>query len=244
LNDRAGASIVSDGLIDDSIAQTAIPGGWTDRSVAVGPFVFQLWTPADPDELLNQLDESATNLPQHLADPYWAKLWPAAPLLAVAVVRNPPARGTRVLELGSGSGLVGIAALAAGLDVTFSDYVPLAVELALANARRNGFKRAKGAVLDWRSAAGAEDERFELILAADVTYDRVNLDPLLDTVDRRLVPAGQAWFGDAGRSPAADFVTRAAARGWWVSLYDEHDVSAIDCNLGSYRRIVLTREQC
>jgi predicted nicotinamide N-methyase len=235
---------VSEGLIGNSIAQTAIPGGWTDRSVAVGPFLFQLWTPADPDELLNQLDESATNLPQHLADPYWAKLWPAAPLLADAVVRNPPARGTRVLELGCGSGLVGIAALAAGLDVTFSDYVPLAVELALANARRNGFKRANGIVLDWRSAAGAEDERFELILAADVTYDRENLNPLLDTVERRLAPAGKAWFGDAGRSPASDFVTRAAARGWRVVLFDEHDRPATSCELGCYRRIALTRERC
>jgi predicted nicotinamide N-methyase len=228
----------------DSIARTAIPGGWADRSVAVGPFLFQLWTPADPDELLNQLDESAANLPPHLADPYWAKLWPAAPLLAAAVVRNPPARGTRVLELGCGSGLVGIAALAAGLDVTFSDYVPLAIELALANARRNGFLHAKGVVLDWRSADGAEEERFDLILAADVTYDRENLIPLLDTLDRRLAPAGQAWFGDAGRSPAADFVTRAGARGWRVVLFDEHDRPATRCDLGSYRRIVLTREQC
>ena len=42
-------------------------------------------------------------------DPYWAKIWPAAPLLAEALIRSELAPGPRMLELGCGSGLVGIA---------------------------------------------------------------------------------------------------------------------------------------
>src|SRR6267142_6435034 len=133
-----------------SITEHPVPGGWSDREVPVGPHVFRLFTPADPDQLLDHLETTQAATQPHLADPYWAKLWPAAPLLAAAVVRNPAPRGTRVLELGCGSGLVGIAALACGLDVTFSDYVPFAVELALENAARNGFRSARGLILDWR----------------------------------------------------------------------------------------------
>jgi predicted nicotinamide N-methyase len=221
-----------------SITSRPIPGGWTDLDVAIGPHAFRLHTPTNPDALLAHLEEPTAATQPHLADPYWAKLWPAAPLLAAAIVRQPPRRGTRVLELGCGSGLVGIAALASGLNVTFSDYVPFAVELALENAARNGYPQAKGLVLDWREP---RDEQFPLIVAADVTYDRVNLPPLLNLLDRMLAPGGEAWFGDAGRSPAVDFCDGARPRGWTVSLFDEHDQLALDLILGQYRRIVIRK---
>jgi len=222
-----------------SIIERAIPGGWSDREVTIGSHRFQLFTPTDPDALLEHLEAPETATQPHLADPYWAKLWPAAPLLAEAIVRNPPRRGTKVLELGCGSGLVGIAALACGLEVTFSDYVPLAVDLALENARRNGFLNAKGLVLDWRSPD--DEETFPFIVAADVTYDRTNIDALLNVLDKRLATGGEAWLGDAGRGPAAEFFERALSRGWRASLFDEHDVPTIAPTLGRYQRIVLTR---
>jgi predicted nicotinamide N-methyase len=221
-----------------SLTEHSVPGGWSDRDFVVGGRSFRLFTPTDPDAFLDHLEPPTADAQPHFADPYWAKLWPAAPLLAEAVLHNPPPPGTRTLELGCGSGLVGTAALASGLEVTFSDYVPLAVELALENAARNGFSQAKGLVLDWRQPGS---EQFELILAADVTYDRTNLDPLLDVCDKMLAPGGEAWFGDAGRSPAEDFVARAKNRGWRVALYDEHDQPSIAVVLGRYRRIALSR---
>jgi hypothetical protein len=91
--------------------------------------------------------------------------------------------GLPCLELGCGSGLVGLACLAAGLEVTFSDYVPFTVELALENAARNGFANARGLVLDWRQP---HDRQWPLIVAADVTYDRTNIAPLLDVLEKML----------------------------------------------------------
>jgi predicted nicotinamide N-methyase len=125
------------------------------------------------------------------------------------------------------------------LDVTFSDYVPLAIDLALENAARNGFSKAKRLVLDWRSPGN--EEKFSLIVAADVTYDRTNIDPLLNVLDARLADGGDAWFGDAGRGPAAEFVERAVNRGWQVSLFDEHDAPLIEPVLGRYQRMALRR---
>jgi len=220
------------------VVERAIPGGWSDRQVPVGPHLFRLHTPADPDEVLGQIESpEAANQPE-FADPYWAKLWPAAPLLAAAIVRQAPRPRTRVLELGCGSGLVGIAALACGLEVTFSDYVPFAVELARHNAARNGFSHANGTVLDWRQP---REERFDFIVAADVTYDRQNLAALLNVIERMLAPRGEAWFGDAGRSPAGDFCEQARRRGWSVALYDEIDRAVDAFEVGSYRRIVVRK---
>jgi release factor glutamine methyltransferase len=48
-----------------------------------------------------------------------------------------PAPGTRLLELGTGSGTVGICLSAAGLDVTMADIDPIAVACAKNNARAN-----------------------------------------------------------------------------------------------------------
>ena len=228
-----------------SISELAIPGGWTERDVAVGPRTFRLLTPADPDEFLNHLVEPLDPSQPHLADPYWAKVWPAAGFLAAVVLQkslspapSPVPRAPLCLELGCGSGLVGLAALAAGWQVTFSDYVPQAVELARENAARNGLAGARGLVFDWRTPPG---EQFPFIVAADVTYDRTNIEPLLTTLAAMLAPEGEAWLGDAGRGPVADFVAAAAARGWSVSLYDEHDRPASAPALGRCQRIVLRR---
>jgi predicted nicotinamide N-methyase len=226
-----------------AVTENEVPGGWSDRSITVGPHQFQLSTPADPDALLDKLESPEAATIAHFADPYWAKLWPAAPLLAAAIVRNPRPRGMDVLELGCGSGLVGITALACGLDVTFSDYVPLAVNLALENAARNGFKHARGVVLDWRFPPDVGRQQFPLVFASDVTYDHANLAPLLNILDCFLASGGQAWFGDAGRSPLPDFLRMASDRGWHISLFDQHDRASPAPTLGQYRRVVLRRKE-
>lgn len=221
-----------------SLADLDIPGGWSERTVPIGPHLFTLLLPAEPDAFLEQLEDPATTDQPHLADPYWAKLWPAAINLAATVVRRPFSPGTRVLELGCGSGLVGLAALASGCDVTFSDYVPKAVELALENVARNGYPSGRGVIFDWRDPPR---EKWPVILAADVTYDRTHIDLLLNVLDRMLAPGGVAWFGDSGRGPAEEFVERARSRGWTVQLTGLQDVPRAAAVLGQFQLIELRR---
>ena len=225
-------------MMKRSAAETEVPGGWCEREVIVGDRAFRLISPTNPDSLLEELESPGVDSAAHFTDPYWAKIWPAAPLLAEALIRSDLAPGPRVLELGCGSGLVGIAALATGLDVTFSDYVPLAVQLAIENAARNGFPGAAGMVLDWREP---QADRFPFILGADVTYDRTHFPHLLSVVDAMLAHGGEAWFGDAGRGPAEEFIQRAAERGWKVSRFDQNDQPLHDHVLGRFQRIVLRR---
>jgi predicted nicotinamide N-methyase len=221
-----------------SIADLKIPGGWTTRPVTIGSRTFKLLVPAHPDEFLNHLVEPIDASQPHLADPYWAKLWPAAEHLAAAILGAPDRDPQSCLELGCGSGLAGLAALAAGWEVTFSDYVPQAVQLAQENAARNGFDRARGLVFDWSSPPALQ---FPRIIAADVTYDRALLRPLLTALEKLLAPGGEAWIADAGRGPVAEFLRLAAERGWSVALLDERGRASPEPALGRCQRIILRR---
>jgi predicted nicotinamide N-methyase len=181
-------------IASQSIASLSIPGGWTTRRVSVGSRTFDLLVPANPDEFLNHLVEPLDTTQPHLADPYWTKLWPAAEHLAAAILQNgagPPENNAAprlCLELGCGSGLAGMAALAAGWDVTFSDYVPQAVELALENAARNGFPAARGRGLDWPAPPAAPIAHGN---SPAVTEQPAQNGPPLDTQPAGLPPPGQ-----------------------------------------------------
>ena len=83
-------------------------------------------------------------------------------------------QGKRVLDFGAGSGIAAIAAAKAGaLEVVACDLDPLALAACRANAELNGVQ------LHYSSDFFTEADRFDLVLVADVLYDRENL-PLLD----------------------------------------------------------------
>ncbi|MDZ5604599.1 50S ribosomal protein L11 methyltransferase [Pseudomonas sp. RP23018S] len=107
--------------------------------------------------------------------PYWSFCWASGLALARHLAARPDwVRGKRVLDFGAGSGVAGIAAAHAGaLEVVACDLDPLALDACRANARLNDV------TLGYSSDFFAQADRFDLILVADVLYDRANL-PLLD----------------------------------------------------------------
>ncbi|TIH07728.1 methyltransferase [Pseudomonas leptonychotis] len=107
--------------------------------------------------------------------PYWCFCWASGLVLARWLAEHPEwVRGKRVLDFGAGSGVVAIAAAKAGaLEVVACDLDPLAIEACRANAALNNV------MLSYSADFFAETDRFDLIIVADVLYDRANL-PLLD----------------------------------------------------------------
>ena len=84
-----------------------------------------------------------------------------------------------MLDFGAGSGVAAIAAAKAGaLEVVACDLDPLALAACRANAQLNNVQ------LGYSSDFFSEADRFDLILVADVLYDRENL-PLLDVFPTR-----------------------------------------------------------
>lgn len=248
----------------DSITTQPIPGGWAEREIRVGPRRFSLVVPADPHAFLESPDLER----EGALEPYWAQLWTAAQPTAETVLKSNWQPGTPALELGCGIGLVGLAALACGLHVTFSDYHPMAVALALENARRNGFSsgeraatiaesqrpaaslvraeraigdqspRVQGWVFDWRDSVGRQ---FPIILASDILYDAGNHPALVDLLERVLAPGGICWIGDAGRYHAGRFQALAESRGFDVRLVDEVGAQLPATRAGKYQRFVVQR---
>jgi predicted nicotinamide N-methyase len=107
--------------------------------------------------------------------PYWSFCWASGLALARFLAEQPHwVAGKRVLDFGSGSGVAAIAAVKAGaLEVVACDLDPLALAACQANAQLNDVQ------LSYSPDFFAETDRFDLILVADVLYDRANL-PLLD----------------------------------------------------------------
>lgn len=220
-----------------SASKAEIPGGWSQRKMLVGDREFDMIVPADPDALFGQVEE-ADQLGEAEPDIYWAALWPAAIPMATAMLNSELPRGTHALELGTGIGLPGIAASARGCTVTVSDYVPISVALAVHNAQRNGLS-VRGLLLDWREP---QDERFPLILGADILYDANRHGDLLNVLDKMLCEDGQCWIGDPGRYHFRKFIDRAASRGFVVRVRDESGNEMLEPVTGQFQVIVLTRQ--
>src|SRR5690606_22296119 len=101
--------------------------------------------------------------------------WASGLALARWLAERPEwVRGKRVLDFGAGSGVAAIAAARAGAaEVVACDLDPLALAACRANAELNGVS------LGYSPDFFAEEDRYDLIIVADVLYDRANL-PLLD----------------------------------------------------------------
>jgi predicted nicotinamide N-methyase len=143
--------------------------------------------------------------------PYWSVLWRSGVELA-RELDHVPKRGLRVVELGCGLAVPSIAAARSGAHVLATDSEPEALGLVARNARANDVQ-VETAEVEWT----APDELirrapFDLVLAADVLYERASVAVLLKLLPR-LAP--EAWLADPGRPAAAAFLEEARRR-WSV----------------------------
>lgn len=191
-----------------------IPFGWTEQEFVLQNQLFRLWVPFRPDSLLDSPEVLSASIQDDYM-PYWAYLWPAALQIAGSLLQSHWPKNTRVLELGCGLGLVGIAALAAGYHVSLTDYDEKAIATARMNASLNGFPDADAFVLDWRKPS---ELRYPVIIGCDVTYESRNHVPILDLIEQVLEPGGFCWIADGGRNAAPAFVDLARERGFSVNL--------------------------
>jgi predicted nicotinamide N-methyase len=143
--------------------------------------------------------------------PYWSVLWRSGVALA-REVDGAALRGRRVVELGCGLAVPSLAAARAGASVLATDACPEALELVTRNALANGL-RVETAVFDWAEPDGmVERAPFDLVLAADVLYERASVARLLGLLPHL---AAKVWLADPGR-PAADAFLEQAHRRWSV----------------------------
>ena len=146
--------------------------------------------------------------------PYWSVLWRSGITLAQEL-DGEPLDGLRVVELGCGLGPPSIVAARAGAAVLATDSCAEALKLLVRNARDNGV-RLETMVVDWEEPEElVERAPFDLVLAADVLYERASVEPLLSLLPR-LAP--EARLADPGRPGGDEFITQAGRR-WTVETH-------------------------
>jgi predicted nicotinamide N-methyase len=133
-----------------------------------------------------------------------------------------PLRGLGVVELGCGLGVPSLAAARGGARVLATDSDEDALDLVGRNARENGLE------LETARAEWADPDElikrapFDLVIAADVLYERQSVAQLLELLPR-LAPA--AWIADPAR-PAAEAFFEQVGRRWSVET-SVHDVISV-----------------
>jgi predicted nicotinamide N-methyase len=165
--------------------------------VRVGGVTLRLLRPSAPDELI---DEEAFAEDEFL--PYWAELWPSGLALA-RIVEGMALQGLRVLELGAGLGLPSLAAAVVGADVLATDWADDAVSLLRDNAARNGIALRAERVRWDEPERLLRDAPWDVVLGADLLYERRNAEQLLELLPRL---GGDILLSEPGRPFARGFL--------------------------------------
>jgi len=134
---------------------------------------------------------------QGVPPPYWAFAWAGGQALARYLLDHPEAvRGKSVLDFGSGSGLVAIAAAKAGAaSVLAADIDAFAAAAIQLNADANGAELAVT-----QDDVIGRDGDWETILLGDMCYERPLAERLLVWLEERRRGGATVLLGDPGRS--------------------------------------------
>jgi len=174
-----------------------------------------LWQVADLERHVDRRALLAGDDPAE--PPYWAYLWAGAVALAEAV----PRAAGRVVEVGCGLGLPGVVAAMRGAQVTMVDRVPAALAFARASAVENGHGDVALVAADLTQ--GALRGRFDLVLAAEILYERAAFGAVASALAGLVAPGGRVLLADGGRIDTRAF-------------YDGLDTAGFACTVRDVRR--------
>lgn len=155
---------------------------------------WQLLMPRNSDDLISEAD--------YVRDerlPYWADLWASSIVLSRHIVASDPVSpGCRSLEFGAGLGVPSMAALTRGYDAMVTDYYDDSMLFARRNALTNTGRDLRTRMVDWR-ALPDDLGRFDLVLAADILYEKSYAPLVARAVTGAIAPGGMALIADPGR---------------------------------------------
>jgi len=174
------------------------------------PQSLEIWTVAELDRFVDaQTLLRAVDPP---APPYWALPWIGARAIAARLLAAPPVTGTRVIEIGCGLGLAGVAAGRSGAYVLLTDYVDEALAFARANAEHHALRSFETRIVDF--TRDRLDERFDLVIAADVVYEPESYEPLVEFLLTHTAMGGRVLLTESLRADAKRVLAMLVERGF------------------------------
>ncbi|GAA3093892.1 methyltransferase [Rhizobium viscosum] len=134
-----------------------------------------------------------------LMPPYWAYPWAGGAVLARYLFEHPETvAGKRIVDLGTGSGLVAIAAMKCGASHALAvDIDDKAIAATVLNAAANGvmIQTQLGDIV------GDAPPVADIILAGDIFYDEALAERVLPFLERCRMAGLDVLVGDPGRAP-------------------------------------------
>ena len=134
---------------------------------------------------------------------HFGVLWPAGLALAQAMSVL-PVKGLRILEMGCGLGLASLVLQRRGADITASDHHPMAEGFLRHNETLNRLKPIAFHCAPWEALHDSLG-RFDLLIGADLLYERGQGPALGAFVGRHTQPVARVMLADAGRGYSAAF---------------------------------------
>jgi predicted nicotinamide N-methyase len=205
------------------------------EAITIAGRTFNFTRAADPNRVLDEIaaeedrrERVSGNRKQaeQLRLPYWAELWDSARGLGQLLIerfqsradRSDPDRVSSVLDLGCGMGFTGMVAASLGHRVTFADLEPPALLFAELNSLPFS-PPARTRQLDWQTTR--LNERFDLILGADILYERAQWEYLEPFWRAHLATLGSVFLGEPGRPTGNDFPEWITNQGWTLKRHEQ-----------------------
>lgn len=217
--------------------------------IELGPMRIFFTRVIDPDRVLEaaaleedrQMRHGGVGRKNELHMPYWAWLWDSSLCVATFLVqqwsccqsqesavaalarrRVSKAGGASaqvsVMDLGCGMGLVGTVAAKLGANVLCADIETPSLLFARLNGLQNGCRVAVRRI-NWQTDRLAD--RFDLILGADILYERQQWAHLDTFFQAHLKPGGAVLLGEPGRISGQNYVPWMESHGWCVRRYQQ-----------------------
>ena len=206
----------------------------------VGPITILEATMESQQDLVNQALQESSTTQLNAGDPYGAVLWPAASAVASYMLEHSHLRGSSVLELGTGTGLVSIAASLGGAShILATDYENVPLRLLEYSSHYLNSVSIEIGRLDLCDSATPLPYA-DLVVAADILYERKMGKAMAQRTVEALQRGSRVLVGDSpGRAGRLAFLQELAKLGvqgefvsvkGWTCSGDRHELI---CGKGS-----------
>lgn len=175
------------------------------------------WSILHTKAILTPLDEVEFFREAKYLLPYGVALWPASIALGHEIAaRAEEFAGTRLIELGSGTGLPGIVAASLGARVLQTDRHELAISISKRNGDHNKISTIDYRQVDW--AEWDDQERYDWIIGSDILYAEEMHRHLVQIFERNLKPNGRVLISDPFRKVSIKLLEQLDQQGWQISM--------------------------
>lgn len=188
-------------------------GEWIQQTLMVGNKSVLLQKIKNIDalyeKLLNLPKESEFHKDERI--PYWAELWPSSIGLGNFIIEHSHLFIKKnVLEIACGLALPSVVVASYCHSLILADYEADALKIANENMKINGIDSTKisSEIVDWRAFPIDLYNKFEVVLASDIVYEKRAFEPVFHLFSNMLLKGKTIYFAEPNRAQSKDFILK------------------------------------